>query len=227
MIELPAIVPAPWPPIYPYDVESGLAAHFDMQSGGSTLIDHSGRGNNAALVGPTYETGPLGLCLRFDGVDDIGTITGDVIGVGDVTVAAWVKLSSWGGGGLGRIIDNGKYQLYVQSASANLKLVSNTGGGAVSATSSLALSVWTHIVVVRRSTGKANIYITGVRSGTAEQDSAVPAAGTGNTVMGNRSAADRAFDGLFGDIKLYQRALTEVEAQELYRRDAWRFEVAG
>ena len=62
---------------------------------------------------------------------------------------------------------------------------------ALSELGSFNLDIWTHMVVIRTSTGLAYFYTNGVLSGTADQNSGTPMVGVGNVSIGNSTPNDR------------------------------------
>ena len=68
------------------------------------------------------------------------------------------------------------------------------------------LNTWYHIVCTSTDIGIANFYIDGVLSGTANQNSGTPTAGTTNIIIGNRNAGDRTFDGRIADLIVWEAA---------------------
>ena len=153
--------------------------------------------------------------LYFDGVDDTLSNAADVIGTGDVTVFAVIKPIGWGGTNVGRIIGNGQFFIAVTNSNSRLYASSdNSVTTAFSANSSIALSTSYVVAVTRTSAGVANIYINGTLSGTADQASGTPAAGS-PTYIGNRAAFDRAFDGYLGLMGVYNSILTVAQINSI------------
>ena len=89
------------------------------------------------------------------------------------------------------------------------------------ADNSITLNQWQHIAVTRAADGTANFYINGQPSGTPDQDSGTPVAGTTNVVIGNRLAGDRGFAGTIDDLSVYNRILTLQEIQAHYSMTKW------
>jgi len=143
--------------------------------------------------------------VEFDGVDDALVKTGDKIGTGGCTVFAVIKPRGWGASG--RIIDNSQFIVNVNGTSNNINVTSNFNDSAVSATNSIALNSSYIVAVTRDTAGLINIYINGTISGTANQSSGTPVAGS-DTYTGNRAAFDRAFDGWLGSALIYSSVLT-------------------
>jgi hypothetical protein len=62
---------------------------------------------------------------------------------------------------------------------------------ALSEPGSFNLDIWTHMVVIRTSTGVAYFYTNVVLSGTANQNSGTPIVGSGDVSIGNSTSNDR------------------------------------
>ncbi len=199
---------------------SGLLRHFSMKTtGATTVIDETGTAN-ATLSGAIPKPGAIGQALDFDGVDDSVDTGSDMIGTGDDSISAWIYADGYGEGTFGRIIDNGKFIVSLrESTGGNAKSLSLLSDGATiaeSAINSILINQWYHVLITRTSAGTANIYINGVLSGSANQASGTPAAGTTNVIIGNNSVGARTFDGRIDELRLYNRILTASEITELY-----------
>jgi hypothetical protein len=72
------------------------------------------------------------------------------------------------------------------------------------------------VVATRDAAGLANIYLNGVLSGTADQTSGTPVAGTTNVQIGNNSSLVNTFDGYIDDVRIYNRVLTVAEINRIY-----------
>jgi hypothetical protein len=118
-----------------------------------------------------------------------------------VTIVADILPTGWGGSNAGRILTNGKIVFNVSNATPQF---TSDGSTTVSgAASSLALNKRTRLVVTRTAAGVANIYVQGSLSGSANQNSGTPAAGTSLLTTGNRVAGDRAFKGWIKEVRVY------------------------
>ncbi len=115
---------------------------------------------------------------------------------GDITAWALIKPRSQGEGNLGRLYDNGKFIVYIDSS--NRIAVTSDGGTIIrSAVNGIVLNIWQLAIATRTSAGVANIYINGVLSGSADQASGTPSAvSITNLFMGNNNAGTATFDGL-------------------------------
>lgn len=156
----------------------------------------------------------MGGSTLFNGATSGIDCGSEIIGAGAVTVSVWIKAKSFGEGTFGRILENGKFKLNINTGDAPGKCFQFSSAGITNASSiggSAVLNRWTHILITRAASGIANIYINGILSGTANQNSGTPEAGTTNLFIGNRSANDRTFDGYIAEACIVKRIVTEAE----------------
>jgi len=137
--------------------------------------------------------------------------------VGDVSLYALIKPRSYGEGGStngGYIFNNGKLGMFYYGT-PRVGLFSD--GTSTTATSTLGgFGVWLMAVVTRTSTGVTNFYINGVASGTANQASGTPVAGTTNLIVGNNSGASGTFDGSIAKCGIIKGILTSQEIAQMW-----------
>jgi len=69
---------------------------------------------------------------------------------------------------------------------------------------------------ITKSGQEPNFYVNGVLSGTPNQNSGTPEAGTTNLAIGNDTFANRSFDGTIDDVRIYNRVLSAQEVKRLY-----------
>ena len=182
----------------------------------SKASDSSGNGNDfiqliqsAELL---YRTGILNGLPVFtgDGLTKRLLNAGDKIGAGDVTVVAVITPRGWGGGNGGRIVDNGQFGFALNSTTGRLTCFSNGSKFIYSADSSIALGTSYVTMVTRTSAGVTNFYINGTLSGSADQDSGTPAAGS-PTYLLNNDASTRGFDGDVANPMLFPSILNAYQ----------------
>ena len=160
----------------------------------------------------------VGKRMKFDGASSKIDTGSDFIGTGADSVSAWIYKEGLGEGDVyARIIDNGKTIL--KTVASNLVFYSDGATATNSAANSIRLNTWYHIVVTRDSTGaNTNFYVNGVLSGSVNQDSGTPVAGTTNVIIGNNSGQSHTFDGLISDVRVYSRVLTPDEIKVIYNQ---------
>jgi hypothetical protein len=163
----------------------------------------------------------------FDGVDDIINVGAKRLGTGNLSVLIWFNPYGFGEGNNGRLIDNGKFIVYVNSTNSKLSATSDGATTINSANSSVTLCSWNCLIITRKSDGKLTFCINDAISGSADQDSGTPEVGATNDMIGNSNATDKAFDGTIGEIVAYSRILTETERHWLYRATRRRYIQGG
>lgn len=160
-------------------------------------------------------------CLAFIGASDRRVDCGaDFLGIGALTLAFWIKPSSLGEGGAGRVLGNGSTIVSMAAADAGylrLRFRSESAGNALSSTKSFKPHQWVHVIITRDAAGVANFYINGVANGTVNQNSGTPALALGNFMIGvqNTNLANE-FDGKIDGVRAFNRVLTAAEIANLY-----------
>ncbi len=209
----------------PARLTSGLVGYWtfdgkDMLNGVARDVSGNGNTGNLLNIASTtfYTGGKIGQAGNFDGNNDVIKTTSDFIGTNDVTVTAWIKISSFTAGvNNTRIVNNGSFVFYPRLTGSTLAVSSDgLATNAVSANNAIALNQWVFVATTRASSGTANLYVNGVLSGTANQSSGTPVAGTGNVSIGNANTADRAVIGNLDDVRVYNRTLSAAEIASLY-----------
>jgi hypothetical protein len=184
-------------------------AYFDAPSlTVPQIVDRTGK-----ILHPDI-TSITGLGAYLDSVDDLITSETDVIGTGNITVCATIYLLGWGGGGLGRIFDNGTFIMAVNQGGTNFYLTSDNVS--VANSGDIGLNTKCRIVGTRDTNGISNLYVNKVLSGTANQNSGTLTSGTKLLTIGNRLAGDRSFSGYIDDLIVYPRIFTLADVQQDY-----------
>lgn len=182
-------------------------------------IDQSGNANN--LIQVTQANKLLYLTnqqngkpvLQGDGLTKSIYNAADLIGTGDVTVFAVVKPRTLGGGSVGSIVVNSKFILQIGGTNA-FRAYSDNVTMATSANNAFTLGTSVILIVTRTSAGVTNFYVNGTLSGTANQSSGTPAAGT-PTYIGNGGSATTGFDGNIMELGVYKKILNATEIELL------------
>lgn len=202
---------------------------FDEGSGSTAADDVSG--NQATLVNtPEWSTGRVWGALAFFNNRYVaaGTLASlaNVHQSGGLSISAWIKPASAGGGDGGRIVDKSNggagWMLKMSGAAAVQFVASEFATADVQGTSLpvIALSTWQHVVVTwdGSPSGAVNIYVNGNAAtdtvtggaGAPRDDSATPLA------IGNRSLdAARGFDGLIDEVWIFPGVISSAQIQEL------------
>jgi hypothetical protein len=154
--------------------------------------------------------------LTFNGTTTLVDLGGQLVGDGAVTFVGWINSTDFGEGGLGCVVSNGKFIVRVNDTNDCVNVSSDGVTYVVSATNSVVASTETFIAVTRTATGVVNIYKNGVLSGSADQASGAPEAGSTNLIIGNNAAAGATFNGTLSHIRIFNRILSVAEIGQLF-----------
>ncbi len=194
----------------------------ELQTADSTPNRYHGSISPGASAGYTTDRkGQAGKAYDFDGADtEIGTGS-DFVSTGADSFSFWMYLDSYGQNSgdpqyAGVIVSNSKTAALLDQTNQRFLFTSNNNLTAVTANGSILTGQWYHAVVTRNASGTANWYINGALSGSANQASGAPEAGTTNVSIGNTLGFERHFDGKISDVRIWNRVLSTSEITQLY-----------
>jgi hypothetical protein len=204
------------------DITTGLIGHWAFEEGnGVTTADLSGNGNTGTLTNsPSWVSGQIGnYALNFDGVDDAVSTASDFISTTDGTYSAWIYARSEGKNLLGFIVTNGAASQFGFGLCAPRTIgftSNNSTNDACGVSGSISYNTWYFVTATRNASGVANLYVNGVLSGVADQNSGTPQAGSTNVHIGNSIFSSRSWDGYIDNVRIYNRVLSASDVLELY-----------
>jgi len=207
-------------------ISSGLVAYWKFDEGtGTTAADSSGNGNTGTLAnGPVWTSGIAGNALYFDGIDDSVTIldSNTLNPSSSFTVSAWVNPATTFTDFRSILVKNYRYYLYSSVAGycgdgIPLGGFSEVTNNTVCQPAPLAANTWTHLSLTYDSS-TLMLYRNGVAVATAAA-SETPSPTTGNLQIG-ASQYGEYFQGLIDEVRIYNRALTNIEIQTIYQQAA-------
>ena len=212
-------------------LNEGKVGHWTMDGAdttATTVTDRSGSGNNGTRTGgTTEEIGKIGQGMNFNGTNSDVTV-GDISILESsgnfLTASAWIKTE---GSPVKRMFvgkkdDNSAgYFMWVNgSGKFDAGFYSTSYFANPASTAVVNNNVWHHLVVVRN-TDTVTLYIDGIQDGSAT------AAGTigdiSNTINFRIGRSDHSppgpyyFPGSIDDVRVYNRALSATEIQQLYQ----------
>jgi hypothetical protein len=196
---------------------NGLVGYWPMEENtGTTTADMSGNGNTGTLTGtPSWGTGQIGNGINFDGVDDyISTADIDYGAGNSISVSVWFKFTTCGNDGYCYIVAKSlflgdtPYTLYTVTA-GNICFTVNTAISQVCSSGTYNNGVW-HYAVATFDGSTGRIYVDGVNVGN------LGFSPTSNNNVVTMSDSGRKFTGTLDEIRIYNRALTAAEVQQLY-----------
>ena len=166
-----------------------------------TADDYSSLGNDGIVTDVIYTK----IGADFNGSTSKIDVGANVLGTGAKTISAWINPRS-GGEGTGTfggaIVSDGQTNFVVRSAAQALRFMSDGAASTISGTHTF-IDNWNHVVVCRDASGICNMYVNGVLSGNADQDSGTPGAGFSNTIIGNTVSQAKTWDGQLKDVQIY------------------------
>jgi len=206
--------------VHAADPDPDLFAWWKLDEGSGTIAsDASGNGIDAALTGnPKWVNGVVDGALELDGVDEEGK-TGRRDHLVNWTLAFWVNSPAAPASGdpVGPINCQTNYQInWNHSTDIYVGTIMSNIGGAWYAVKFLPIeaNTWYHIVgTYDGSTLKA--YRDGVLIESEAVSGTPGQAVAGRELLLGGASAGRYFAGTLDDVRIYSRALTEEEIQEL------------
>ena len=217
--------------VYSQDITTGLMLHYDFEEIiEKSVPDKTTSGLDGVLQGgSTVVTGYNGKAVKFSSstsnTDYILLPTGFNKGLYNFTVATWVKVDAYLGNN-SRIFDFGTgtnaYMLLTpKGTDGKLRFGITTGSYSTEQTidgpGEVPVGVWTHIAfTLSGSTGR--LYVNGQLVATKTNFTLTPNAlpsTTQNYIARSQWAADPAFQGSIDDFRIYNRAFTSSDIDEL------------
>ncbi|MCP3906237.1 MAG: LamG domain-containing protein, partial [Planctomycetes bacterium] len=159
--------------------------------------------------------------MEFDGTDDFITVANatPLQLTNKMTITAWIKGDAWGtGGSVNTTLRKGdsdpvNWQLAVAGSKVSFSLDDDDDDGIVG-TTTLNTSQWYHVAATWDGT-KARVYVDGVIDNYPPPTQLAPiGSDTRSVYIGGRSGADL-FDGRIDDVRLYNRALSAKEIEQV------------
>ena len=203
---------------------NGLLAWWKMdETNSATAADSSGNGRTATLTSATFTNGYLNNAYR--GASASSRASYSAQDSNQVTVVAWARCDTTGGGSFPRIVNSPSYRLMFRFSSSDVNSVGfatedGTNGDFDSGAGSISLSNWFHVAVSYDRSNLTNLptfYVNGskVSTVTLAMPSGTPPSLSGTGYIGNRAALDRSWVGLIDDLRIYSRLLSDAEVQTL------------
>jgi len=213
--------------------DSSLVLAYSFDSNETTVQDLSIHGNDGAVFGnPLWVSGFSGGAYFFDGDGDyIDAGTGSSLDVGfGSTISAWVKKK--GSGKIKVIASTDLFASGLPYYGITLRLEQDNrvralfGNGGIAGpmsrndktgTTVLQDDVWYHIVAVIRGYNDMDIYVNGVNDGGTYEGFATSIAYRASSAkIGFSGEAGSYFNGTIDEVRIYSRALSQLEIQNMY-----------
>jgi len=205
-----------------YRYNDGLVGFWEFEEGSDlTTADSSVNGNTGTLANDQMWTG-FGE-LDFDGSDDyVNCGAGSSLNLtNSLTISAWISPRSFGQAGWGRIVDKGNgasgFSFFLNESDYGLGYVIYGGPLAWSNSAVVTLNQQQHVAVVYdESLSTITFYVDGQPAGSSNYQTNPIDSSSNPLYIGIRGFdMNRDFDGLIGNVRIYNRALSSTEIQQL------------
>ncbi len=209
---------------------NGPIAHWKFDEGSGCIAYDSVGYNDGIIYGANWTTGKINGALSFDDANDCVDL-GRSISLKPplpVTICAWIKLNT---GGFGHpwsldtpLQDYTHYGIFCYAGVGNsFTIFYGDGGGAglehrrsKHGTTEFEADRWYHVAAVLRGPTDMNIYIDAIDDGgTYYGEGGDLAYSNGSSSIGR--AFDHSFDGVIDDVRVYDRALSAEEIEQIYQ----------
>lgn len=205
------------------DITDGLVGHWKFDEGeGTTAYDASGNDNHGTLVnGPIRTDGKVGGALNFDGSNDYVEVDDNSIFAGDsVTISFWFKSTMTSSGSLvwkERIGSGGSYWIRMEPESNQIRVLfrDSSNNSANITTSQIYNNGEWHYFVVTYNGSSGQIYVDNEEDGSTF-DSIYSWDSDESLYIGAQWGTESFFNGQIDDVRIYNRALSPEEIQDLY-----------
>lgn len=210
------------------DITTGLIAHWTFDDGTGT--DVTGNGNNGVVNGAVPAAGQVGGALEFDGVNDYVNVDGlDVTG-SEITLTAWVNSDNLFNCSAGdcRIASKatgaGEQDHFIMisttsSGGSKLRFRLKAGGSTqtlIASSGNIVTGQWMHVAATYDG-ANMRVFVDGAEVGSVAKTGTIATNPTVPFWIGNNppTAISRPWDGKIDDVRLYNRALSPADIQEL------------
>ncbi len=215
---------------------NNLVAHWEFNEGDGSVAYDSAGDNDGNIYDATWTTGKIGGALEFDGDNDYVRVPDSEnldFSTGDMAISLWIKPADLGAGGILGKYDNWReynYAIWYVGEVLYFEVGNSSdayGTEFETVVSSIDVNTanqWYHIVGTYDH-NNVKLYVNGqeVDSKSENRDLGV---GTGPLCIGNvrydgvssdpSNEIDDYFHGKIDDVRIYDRALSDVEVEELY-----------
>jgi hypothetical protein len=215
-------------------VTDGLVLHLDAGNpasypgSGTTWTDLSGNNNNGTLInGPTYSSANGGSIV-FDGVNDYGDITGDILLGNDFTVSIIVRFtgnrSDWV-----RLIGHSNdmnarfWGIWIPTTRNYLLWQSYRSGGQITTPTYVFNSNETYVIDVTSSGSTKFFYINGSLFYSASSGGLIDYTGNNSKIKLGYAGFHQPHLGNIDSFKIYNKTLTIEEVQQNFNATRSRF----
>jgi hypothetical protein len=204
---------------------NGLAGHWKMDEGsGNLFVDDSGNGNNAVIQntgGISWSSGQIGQAVNLNGLSGRFGVAPHSTSLelpNAITISAWVKPNTLHRGTLIQKENGNGFEFWLDSnGQLEFRLNRGNNGSTYRLRSNYNytnfLGTWIHLAATFDGI-TSRIYVNGVENISATYAPFTIGTNSGNLVIGALGTIQR-LNGAMDDLRLYGRALSPVEIEQL------------
>ena len=210
---------------------NGLLVYYSLSTNTTPVPDDSGNGHTGTVNGATWVTnGVTDASYSFDGTNDYINMGNSISLSGSFSISLWVNPLAWESASYRALIaktvsgQNTGFSFEKKGGSSgtdSLWIADGTSWRSADSPSALPSGAWSHVVGVYDGTN-ITVYVN-AQAGTPAASPAM-GANSANILLGHSAWSDsdpyRYFSGTLDEVRIYSRALTAAEVQQLYFRDA-------
>ena len=200
----------------------GAISHWKFDEGsGSTAYDSAGSNDGTLVNSPVWTSGKINDALSFDGVDDFVATANNIFTnaqlASGATLSAWFKTDSTAYSYIAD--DEGYLALGINHFAHPNKLLGTADGGKhiYYSSSDVNDNLWHHAAIAWNGTNTAILYLDGVGVSSGASGPPTPDSKDKPFTIGVHSSISAYFDGTIDDVRIYNRALSAEEIQQLYQ----------
>ena len=199
------------------DITTGLVAYYEFENTSGDVIDAVGSHNGTNNGATRGVEGKVGNAFSFDGGDYVDITNHlDITDYNTFTLSAWVKPTTLGSNKtiISKVGPNRDFNL---KFSSNNKIcaqhaIGSTYYNCYSATTA-STNVWIHVAATWQN-NQWKIYYNGVLESTCTKE-ASPIWSGSMMLIGSMAGSEK-FSGLIDEVRIYNRALSEIDIAILY-----------
>jgi len=201
------------------NISLGIVSLWQLnETEGTIAHDSAGSSNGTIYGGATWTTGKIGGALSFDGTNDYIDCGSGPSNYDNITVSAWITTSA-DGVLISNRYNSASYGTWYTLSSTNIEIGDNSQGGYKYLTfhTTTLNGIWHHIVYTKNGTDHS-IYVDGSLDQSFTSNADIGQAGS--LFIGrrwNRSSSNLWFNGTIDDVRIYNRALSDIEIRSLYQ----------
>jgi len=204
------------------NLETGLVGYWPMDEGsGNYAYDTSGSSNVGTLVNsPTRQSGTncrVGSCLGFDGISQYVQVNNSLsLNPSNLTVSVWAKsnTATWNDYGF-LVSKRNVYIIHPTQGDTNVSFYIYASGWTSVGCYPSNITNWNLYTLTWNGT-TLNCYVNGVLGGSNNPGGSINTADTGYLTIGRDDEVSRYFNGSEDDVRIYNRALSTTEVNNLY-----------